>query len=150
MKLPIFSLETFIHSLNTPKLWKFQEILLFVSALQQKCFLGRFLKIQSSFIQKPMCSFEKTQILNIELFEKPYYSSRNLQQKCYVLLFLKRSFFLRNPSIFQKAQTLNLFGKSTISVAFYGKFATSWINNFSDTWSTNVGSFTRSHLANMG
>ena len=110
-----------------------------------------FLKFQKSFIGKPMCFFEKTQNLNLERFEKPYYFSRILQQVCYFLPFLKTSIFLRETHLlFQKTQTLNVFRSRTISVAIYGKFATSWLKKISNAWWTNVGSFTRAHLTNMG
>ena len=110
-----------------------------------------FLKIQKPFIGTPMCFFEKTQILNLERVEKPYFFSRILQQVCYLLPFLKTSIFLREAHLlFQKTQTLSVFRSRTISVAIYGKFATSWLKKFSNTGSTNVGSFTKAHLANMG
>ena len=109
----------------------FKESLLFLSVLQEICFIELFLIIQKSFIGEPMCFFEKTQILNLERFEKPYYSSRILQQVCYFLPFFKTSIFLRETHLlFQKTQTLNLFRIHTLSVAIYGKFATSWFKHF--------------------
>ena len=65
--------------------------------------------------------------------------------------FLKTSIFLQETHLFfQKTQTLNVFRSRIISVAIFGKFATSWLKKFSKTGSTNVGSFKKAHLANMG
>ena len=52
--------------------------------------------------------------------------------------------------LFQETQTLSVFRSRTISVSISGKITTSWLKKFSNTGSTNVNSFTKAHLANMG
>ena len=113
-----------------------------------------FLKNSKFFYRKTdVFVFGKTQIFDLERFDKPWtpiISAAIYSKFATFYLFEKINFFREAIILFQETQTLNVFRSRTISVAFYVKFATSWLKNFSDTWSTNVGSLTRAHLANLG
>ena len=63
----------------------------------------------------------------------------------------KIHFFFEKTIYFlsQKTQILNVLKTFSTSVATYGKFATNWWKK-SDTWTTDLGSFTRAQLANIG
>ena len=77
------------------------------------------------FFRKTHLFFEKNPVF--ERFEKFHYFSRILRQICYLWRFWKKfRIFFRKTHLFffRKTQILNVLRIFTISVAFYGKFAT--------------------------
>ena len=133
--------------------WTFWEILLFQSHFTANLLPLAILKKFKLFFRKTHLFFCKK--TNFWMFWKILLFQSHFTAKLLPLAILKKfKIFFRKSHLFfyKKNQFLNVLRTFTILVAFYGKFDCDLMKRIwhSNTWTTDVGSFTRAQLANIG